>query len=250
MKFSEQWLRDWVNPTVSTDEIVQQLTMAGLELDGIEPAAPDLSGVIVARIDSTEPHPDADKLQVCQVNIGKNETRQIVCGANNARPGLMTALATEGAILPGGLKIKAAKLRGVESFGMLCATSELGLDEESAGIVELDDDLTIGQSLTDALDLNDSVLDIDLTPNRSDCLSIEGIARGPEHPVHGIGARAEFGRIGLAHHDSARGAQIRDDALVFLRHMILVQERPERRTQPCRDVQILHAHGQTVQRAE
>jgi len=177
MKFSENWLRQWVDPEITSEELGHQLTMAGLELDGIEPAAPDLSGVIVARIDSTEPHPDADKLQVCQVNIGKNETRQIVCGANNARPGLVTALATEGAVLPGGLKIKAAKLRGVESFGMLCATSELGLDEESAGIVELDDDLTIGQSLTDALELNDSVLDIDLTPNRSDCLSIEGVAR-------------------------------------------------------------------------
>lgn len=177
MKFSENWLRQWVDPQITTEELGHQLTMAGLELDGIEPAAPDLTGVIVARIDSTEPHPDADKLQVCQVNMGNNETRQIVCGAKNARAGLVTALATEGAVLPGGLKIKAAKLRGVESFGMLCASNELGLDEESAGIVELDEDLVIGQPLMQALDLNDSVLDIDLTPNRSDCLSIEGVAR-------------------------------------------------------------------------
>ena len=177
MKFSENWLRQWVNPQINTEELGQQLTMAGLELDGIEPAAPDLTGVIVARIESATAHPDADKLQVCQVNVGDNESRQIVCGAKNARPGLVTALATEGAELPGGLKIKAAKLRGVESFGMLCASSELGLDEESDGIVELDDNLSIGQSLTDALDLGDAVLDIDLTPNRSDCLSIEGVAR-------------------------------------------------------------------------
>ena len=177
MKFSENWLRQWVNPQINTEELGQQLTMAGLELDGIEPAAPDLAGVIVARIESATPHPDADKLQVCQVNVGNNETRQIVCGAKNARSGLVTALATEGAELPGGLKIKAAKLRGVESFGMLCASSELGLDEESEGIIELGDNLHIGQSLTDALDLDDAVLDIDLTPNRSDCLSIEGVAR-------------------------------------------------------------------------
>ncbi len=177
MKFSEKWLRQWVNPSISTEQLGEQLTMAGLELDAIEPAAPDLAGVIVARIESVAAHPDADKLQVCQVGVGQIETRQIVCGAKNARPGLVTALATEGAVLPGGVKIKAAKLRGVESFGMLCASSELGLDEDSAGIIELDDSLSVGQALTDALDLNDAVLDIDLTPNRSDCLSIEGVAR-------------------------------------------------------------------------
>ena len=177
MKFSENWLRQWVDPQITTHELGQQLTMAGLELDAIEPAAPDLNGVIVARIDSAQPHPDADKLQVCQVNVGNGETRQIVCGAKNARVGLVTALATEGAVLPGGVSIKAAKLRGVESFGMLCASSELGLDDEGEGILELDENLPIGESLVEALDLEDSVLDIDLTPNRPDCLSIEGVAR-------------------------------------------------------------------------
>ena len=177
MKFSENWLRQWVDPQITTQELGQQLTMAGLELDGIESAAPNLNGVVVARIESASPHPDADKLQVCQVSIGEKDTRQIVCGARNARAGLITALATEGAELPGGLKIKAAKLRGVDSYGMLCASSELGLDEESDGIIELDDSLVVGQSLTDALALDDSILDIDLTPNRSDCLSIEGVAR-------------------------------------------------------------------------
>ena len=151
--------------------------MAGLELDGIKPASADLTGVIVAKIESTQPHPDADKLQVCQVDIGNGETRQIVCGAKNARAGLVTALATVGSKLPGGVKIKAAKLRGVESFGMLCAATELDLDEEGDGILELDDSLRIGASIMEALDLNDVVMDVDLTPNRSDCLSIEGIAR-------------------------------------------------------------------------
>lgn len=177
MKFSENWLRQWVSPNVSSEQLGHQLTMAGLELDGIEAASADLTGVIVAKIESTEPHPDADKLQVCQVNVGNGETRQIVCGAKNARAGLITALATVGSKLPGGIKIKAAKLRGVESLGMLCASTELGLDEEGDGILELDDALTIGTPLMDALDLNDVVFDIDLTPNRSDCLSIEGIAR-------------------------------------------------------------------------
>ncbi len=151
--------------------------MAGLELDGLEPASANLTGVIVARIKSTQAHPDADKLQVCQVDVGNDETQQIVCGAKNACVGLTTVLAAVGSELPGGVKIKAAKLRGVESFGMLCAATELGLDVEGDGILELDDDLTIGDSIMHALDLNDVVFDIDLTPNRSDCLSIEGLAR-------------------------------------------------------------------------
>ena len=177
MKVSENWLRQWISPDVSSEQLGHQLTMAGLELDGIEAAAPDLTGVIVAKIESTAPHPDADKLQVCQVSVGDSESRQIVCGAKNARTGLTVALATVGAVLPGGVEIKAAKLRGVESMGMLCASSELGLDEEGDGILELDSELAVGTSLADALDLDDVVFDIDLTPNRSDCLSIEGIAR-------------------------------------------------------------------------
>ncbi len=177
MKFSENWLRQWVNPQLTTRELGQQLTMAGLELDSIEPASPVLDGVIVAQIESAQPHPDAQKLQVCQVKVGGGETLQIVCGAKNARAGLVTALATEGSELPGGTKIQAANLRGIESRGMLCAASELGLDEDSEGIIELDSSLTIGASLTEALNLDDKVLDVDLTPNRSDCLSIEGVAR-------------------------------------------------------------------------
>ncbi len=177
MKFSESWLREWIDPKASSEELGERLTMAGLELDGIDAAAPSLEGVVVARIDEAKPHPDADKLQVCQVNLGKDNTKQIVCGASNARVGLVTALATEGAVLPSGMKIEGATLRGVDSFGMLCSSSELGLDEESEGIIELDDSLIIGDSLALALNLNDTVFDIDLTPNRSDCLSIEGVAR-------------------------------------------------------------------------
>jgi phenylalanyl-tRNA synthetase beta chain len=177
MKISENWLREWVNPDAGTQELGECLTMAGLELDAIEQAAPDLEGVIVAVIESIEPHPDAKKLKICQVNVGNNQVRQIVCGAPNARPGLKVALATENTVLPGGVKIEAAKLRGIQSFGMLCSSAELGLDEDSEGILELDDSLCVGDALSSALQLDDAIYDIDLTPNRSDCLSVQGVAR-------------------------------------------------------------------------
>lgn len=177
MKVSENWLREWVNPQVRSDELGERLTMAGLELDDIQNAAPDLSGVIVARIDAIEPHPNADKLKVCQVNIGADQLRQVVCGAGNARINLIAAFATEGTVLPNGAEISAAKLRGVESCGMLCSSAELGLDEDADGLLELDSNSTLGESLSSALDLNDIVFDIDLTPNRADCLSMQGVAR-------------------------------------------------------------------------
>jgi len=182
MKFSELWLREWVDPQLDTAALGAQLTLAGLELDGLEPAAAEFSGVIVAEIIAAERHPDADKLQVCSVNTG-DETVQIVCGAKNARKGLKAALATVGAALPpaeaGGkpFKIKPAKLRGVPSQGMLCAAAELGLAEESAGLLELPSDAPVGTSLREYLDLEDQLIEIDLTPNRGDCLSILGIAR-------------------------------------------------------------------------
>ena len=177
MKISEQWLREWANPEATTEELGQALTMAGLELDGIEGAAAALDGVVVARIDAIERHPDADKLQVCSLNIGTAELQQVVCGAANARLGLTVALATVGTILPNGLEIKAAELRGVASNGMLCSLAELALADEAEGILELASDLTLGQSLHQALALNDQIFDIDLTPNRADCLSILGVAR-------------------------------------------------------------------------
>ena len=133
MKFSEQWLREWVNPAVDTETLAAQLTMAGLEVDAIEPVAPEFEGVVVGEISSIEKHPDADKLRVCQVNIGATDQLTIVCGAANARQGLKVPLAIVGAKLPGGLKIKKGKLRGVESFGMLCSEKELGLAEDASG---------------------------------------------------------------------------------------------------------------------
>jgi len=176
MKVSEQWLREWVNPQIDSDELVEQLTMAGLEVDGIEPVAGDFRGVVVAEIQQAEQHPDADKLRVCQVSNG-SEVFQIVCGAPNARAGIKVALAEVGAVLPGNFKIKKAKLRGVESFGMLCGSDEIGLGEKSEGIMELPADAPIGADIRCYLKLEDNVVDIDLTPNRGDCLSIAGLAR-------------------------------------------------------------------------
>ena len=147
MKVSEQWLREWVDPQVSSEELGERLTMAGLELDDMQPAAPALAGVIVARIDAMDPHPDADRLNVCQVNIGNEKLRQVVCGASNARVGLVAAFATEGTELPNGTNISATKLRGVDSCGMLCSSAELELDEDAEGLLELDADLTVGETL-------------------------------------------------------------------------------------------------------
>ncbi|MDF2182087.1 phenylalanine--tRNA ligase subunit beta [Neptuniibacter sp. CAU 1671] len=180
MKFSEQWLRELVNPAIDTQGLVDQVTMAGLEVDEVEPVAKAFSGVVVGEILTAEQHPDADKLQVCQVTDG-TETFQVVCGAPNARAGLKTAFATLGAELPTPdgtvFKIKKAKLRQVESFGMLCAEDELGIADNHAGIMELPADAPVGTCLRDYLNLNDQVIDVDLTPNRGDCLSIIGLAR-------------------------------------------------------------------------
>ena len=178
MKFSESWLRQSVNPTISTEDLVAQITMAGLEVDAVEPAAPAISGVVVGEIISVEQHPDADKLRVCQVAGGEEgETTQVVCGAPNARPGIKVPFATVGAKLPGDFKIKKAKLRGVESFGMLCGQTELELGDDDHGLWELPTDASVGTDLIEYLDLDDNLIDVDLTPNRGDCLSIRGLAR-------------------------------------------------------------------------
>jgi phenylalanyl-tRNA synthetase beta chain len=176
MKFSESWLRELANPDLNCDELVAQLTMAGLEVDGVEAAA-NFEGVVVARIESVEAHPKADKLQVCQVNYGANADVQVVCGAPNARAGLVTAFAPVGAMLPDGLKIGQAKLRGVDSFGMLCGGDELGLNEDTSGIMALPSHAPLGQALIEFYGLNDNIIEVDLTPNRGDCLSIQGLAR-------------------------------------------------------------------------
>jgi len=144
MKFSEKWLREWVNPDIDSQALVAQLTMAGLEVDAIEPVADDFSGVVVAEVLSCEAHADADKLSVCSVSTGRNEY-QVVCGAPNVRAGLKVALAEVGALLPGNFKIKRAKLRGVESQGMLCSEKELGLSDNHEGIMELAEDAPVGE---------------------------------------------------------------------------------------------------------
>lgn len=176
MKFSEKWLREWVNPELDTQGLVDQITMAGLEVDGFEPVAGSFTGVIVGEILAAEQHPDADKLRICQV-AGGDEAVQVVCGAPNARVGLKVPFAQVGAVLPGDFRIKQAWLRGQESRGMLCAEAELGLSEASDGLMELPADAPVGVSLADYLGLNDVTIDVDLTPNRADCLSIRGLAR-------------------------------------------------------------------------
>jgi phenylalanyl-tRNA synthetase beta chain len=176
MKFSEQWLRGWVSPQVSRDELVARLSMAGLEVDSVTPAAGVFSGVIVGEVLSTEQHPDADKLRVCQVSNG-SETFQVVCGAPNVRPGLKIPFAMIGAQLPGDFTIKKAKLRGVESNGMLCSQSELNVGEGNDGLMELPADAPVGQDFRVYLELDDASIEVDLTPNRGDCLSVAGLAR-------------------------------------------------------------------------
>jgi phenylalanyl-tRNA synthetase beta chain len=177
MQISESWLREYVNPPISTEELVAQLTMAGLEVDSVEPAAAVFSGVVIGEVLTTQQHPDADKLKVCTVNVGATEPLQIVCGASNVRPGLKIPAALVGAVLPGDFKIKQSKLRGVESAGMLCSEKELGLVPDASGLMELLPDAPIGVDIREYLTLNDAIIEVDLTPNRADCLSAEGIAR-------------------------------------------------------------------------
>ncbi|QYK03634.1 phenylalanine--tRNA ligase subunit beta [Shewanella zhangzhouensis] len=177
MKFSESWLREWVNPAISREDLSHQITMAGLEVDGVDAVAADFSGVFVGEVVECGQHPDADKLRVTKVNVGGDTLLDIVCGAPNCRLGLKVAVATVGAVLPGDFKIKKAKLRGQPSEGMLCSYSELGIDIESDGIIELPLDAPIGTDIREYLDLNDAVIDVDLTSNRADCLGMAGLAR-------------------------------------------------------------------------
>jgi phenylalanyl-tRNA synthetase beta chain len=182
MKISEAWLREWVDPKVDTQQLAEQLTMAGLEVDAIEPVAGEFTGVVVGEIVSVEQHPDADKLRVCQVKGQGSDIFQVVCGAPNARAGIKVPFAMVGATLPGDesgkeFKIKQAKLRGVESQGMLCAQTELHAGDDDSGLWELPPDAPIGEDLQKYLKLSDSVIEVDLTPNRGDCLSMRGIAR-------------------------------------------------------------------------
>lgn len=184
MQFSESWLRTFANPEkVSTDALAHSLTMAGLEVEEVGPVAPPFSKIVVARVLATERHPNADRLNVCQVDAGTGETLQIVCGAPNVKPGISVPCALVGAVLPpaevGGapFEIKVGKLRGVESYGMLCSARELKLSEDHGGLLVLPDDAPVGQDIRQYLDLDDQVFTIKLTPNKADCLSIHGVAR-------------------------------------------------------------------------
>ncbi len=177
MQFSESWLRDWVNPQANTQALADALSMAGLEVDGVSPAAPAFSGVVVGKVLDCQRHPDADKLSVCQVDIGAEAPVQIVCGAKNVAADMKVPVATVGAVLPGDFKIKKARLRGQESRGMICSAAELGLADASDGIMPLPQDAPVGEDFRAYLQLDDQLIDVDLTPDRGDCLSIAGIAR-------------------------------------------------------------------------
>ena len=177
MKFSELWLREWVNPAIDSAALSDQITMAGLEVDGVDAVAGAFHGVVVGEVVECGQHPNADKLRVTKINVGGERLLDIVCGAPNCRQGLKVAVATVGAVLPGDFKIKAAKLRGEPSEGMLCSFSELGISDDHNGIIELPLDATIGTDIRDYLKLDDNTIEISVTPNRADCLGIIGVAR-------------------------------------------------------------------------
>ncbi len=177
MKFSEKWLREFVNPDVDTETLMHQLTMAGLEVDGVESACPEFNGLVAAEVKSVSKHPDADKLQICEVDCGDKELLTIVCGAANVKQGMRTVLAKVGASLPGVNELKAVSLKGVTSSGMLCSAKEIGLTDDHDGIMDLSANESVGMQLTEVIESNDKIIEISLTPNRGDCLSITGIAR-------------------------------------------------------------------------
>lgn len=177
MRVTEQWLREWVNPALTTEQLCHRLTVAGLEVDAVEPAAPPFSGVVVGEVVALAPHPDADKLRVCQVDVGGDAPLTIVCGAPNVVVGMKAPTALVGGELPGGITIRKAKLRGVASFGMLCAARELGLADDQGGLMALPPTAPNGTDLRQLLALDDHLIELGLTPNRGDCLSIHGVAR-------------------------------------------------------------------------
>ena len=176
MKFSENWLRELVDIQADRDELARALTMAGLEVEEVTPLGDQLDGVVVAQIVAASRHPEADRLQVCTVDAGQGQPLQIVCGAPNARVGLKAPLAMIGARLPGGIEIKAAKLRGIESAGMLCSARELGIDADASGLLELPADAPVGAPLGSYFRLPDASIELSLTPNRADCLGLHGVA--------------------------------------------------------------------------
>ena len=179
MRFSENWLRSLVNPPYSRDQLVHTLTMAGVEVESVDEVASAFDNVVVAEVISVQKHPDADRLTICNVDVGlaNNTLLQIVCGAANVSESIKVPCALVGACLPGGIVIKQSKLRGVESFGMLCSAQELGLGEKKEGLLVLPGDAPVGMNFRDYYQLEDRIFTLKLTPNRADCLSLNGIAR-------------------------------------------------------------------------
>ncbi len=177
MKFSENWLRTWVNPSLDSEALAHALTMAGLEVEDVAPTASAFAKVVVAQVLSVKKHPDADKLSLCEVNAGTGAPLSIVCGAANVKDGMKVACALEGASLPDGRSIKKTKVRGVESAGMLCSARELGLPEENAGLLALPQEAPVGADFRAYLELDDKLFTLKLTPNRADCLGVSGVAR-------------------------------------------------------------------------
>src|SRR5688572_6072664 len=176
MLIPESWLRALVDPSLDTEALAHLLTMSGLEVESLRPVAPPFSGIVVGEILSVGKHPNADKLTLCGVSIGKGAPLQVVCGATNVRVGMKAPLAIVGAKLPG-LEIKAAEMRGVTSQGMLCSARELGLSDDHSGLLDLPADSAVGADVRSLLQLDDNVFEIKLTPNKADCLSVLGIAR-------------------------------------------------------------------------
>ena len=177
MKFSESWLREIIDLNLSSNELSHKLTMIGHELDGISKDGLSIEGIVIAEIVDFKKHPGADRLSLCNVNIGSNRIVEVVCGAPNVQVGLKTAFARVGQILPNKIKIKKSKIRGVTSNGMLCSASEIDLGQDDDGILELPTDAPVGLDLGVYLNLPDNILNLDLTPNRGDCFSLIGIAR-------------------------------------------------------------------------
>jgi phenylalanyl-tRNA synthetase beta chain len=177
MNISTRWIREWANPDVSDSELSEKLTMAGLEVDRIAPVAPPFQGLVVGHVVNCEKHPNADKLSLCEIDVGDGSNLQIICGAPNVRKDLKVVVATVGSVLPSKLKIKRAKLRGVESNGMLCSESEIGISDSHEGIIELDSSAMLGEDIRSVLDLDDQIIELDITPNRGDCFSGLGVAR-------------------------------------------------------------------------
>ena len=209
MRLSLNWLADFVELNVAPEVLADRLTMAGLEIDAIERLSPEFSGVVVGHVTAVEPHPQADRLRLAEVTTG-TDTYRVVCGAPNLELGRLYPFAPIGAVVAGGQKIKAAKLRGIASEGMLCAEDELGLSQDHVGLMDIPQDLPLGADLAEALNLADVVLEVAVTANRSDCLSILGLAREVaalldvplRHPEVRVAPAAGSGRVfqGEGHH--------------------------------------------------